>query len=259
MHLRVGRSWLAAPTALWLVLTGGCASSGTTTVRQHPELDGAVARIERIAILRPEVGELRVTAFGGNELQPERERMLAEQLVRTLRSALQGKSYTVITEPESWPGDEIKPETPETRLLRSTYSTVVRQIHTAAVSPDEARRFRISVGPVATAVAAQRGADALLVVRYSGYQKSGGRKTAEAVSSALLAGMTGIAGGPITGSEGQIELALIDGSNGNLLWSNQLSGRTDRKRGAAASRGYFGPADLTGKAIAQLPARAPPP
>jgi hypothetical protein len=49
----------------------------------------------------------------------------------------------------------------------------------------------------------QQHADALLIVRYTEYEKSGGRMAAEVISSELIAGLTGVSGGPMTGTEGE--------------------------------------------------------
>jgi hypothetical protein len=233
----------------------GCATTPTTTIREHPGLTEAVAKLEKIAILPLEIGDLRHTALGGDELMPERERAIARELTRNLKTALTAKFYTVLAEPEAWPGDEIKPESPETGQLRSACASIINKLYDHTETPEEAAQSQVSVGPVAMAVATQRQADALLVARYSGYEKSGGRIAEEVVLSALVAGLTGVQGGHITGAEGAIELVLIDGASGELLWANRLSGRTDRKRGAIASRGYYGPADMAAKAIAPLPAR----
>jgi hypothetical protein len=241
--------------AFGVLFAGGCATTPTTTIHQHPDFESSASRIEKIALLPPEMGMLRVTATGEFELQLERERSLGQDLTRTLKDSLQAKSYSVITKPEAWPGDEIKPETAEVLQLRSEVSSVSRQFYEKAASLEEARQLRVSVGPAAKLVASQEHVDALLIARYTGNEKSGGRKAVEVVGSALIAGLTGISGGPITGAVGEVWLILIDGSSGDVLWSNRLSGPTDRKRGAAASRGYYGPADLVRKAIAPFPVR----
>lgn len=241
--------------AFAVLLAGGCATTPTTTIQQHPDFESSAKKIEKIALLPLEMGVLRTTALGELELQLDRERSLGRDLAKTLKDALQAKSYTVIASPETWPGDEIKPEAAEVLQLRSKLSSVSGRFFETAASLEEARQLRVSMGPVAKVVASQQQADALLIVRYTGNEKSGGRKAMEVVGSALIAGLTGVSGGPITGAAGEIRLTLIDGSSGDVLWTNHLSGPTDRKRGAAASRGYYGPADLVRKAIAPFPAR----
>lgn len=240
-----------------VMLAGGCSTSGGTSVRAHPELAAALARVETIAILPVEVGQLRKTAFSGDELQLARERAIGRELTRTLRGALRSRSYSVVSEPELWPGDEIRPETPEAVELRSAWASL-ESSPAAAMAPGDARALRMNVGPVAQSVAMQYQADALLIVHSAGYEKSGGRKAADVVSSALIAGVTGLSLGPIAESEGEIRLALIARS-GEVLWTNRISGPTDRKRGAVAARGYQGPADLAAHAVAPFPARTPGP
>lgn len=164
----------------------------------------------------------------------------------------------MLAEPEPWPGDEIKPESPETRQLRSACASIINNLYDHTETPQEAAQSQVGVGPVAMAVATQRQADGLLVVRYSGYEKSGGLITEEVVLSALVAGMTRDYEFHITMAEGTIDLVLIEGASGELLWANRLSGRTDREHGEIAnnrSRGYYGPADMAAEAIAPLPAR----
>jgi hypothetical protein len=242
--------------AFVVLFAGGCVATPTTTIHQHPDFENSAKKIEKIALLPLEMGVLRMTAMGEVELQLEREWSLGRDLTKALKDALQAKSYTVIARPEAWPGDEIQPESAEVLKLRSEFSSVAGQFYENAASLEEARQLRVSLGPVVKAVASQQQADALLVARYTGNEKSGGRKAVEVVGSALLAGLTGVSSGPIIGAVGEIRLTLIDGSNGDVLWTNHLSGPTDRKRGTAASRGYYGPADLARKAIAPFPARA---
>jgi len=227
--------------AFAMLFAGGCATTPTTTIHQHPDFENSIKKIERIALLPLEMGVLRTTATGEVELQLDHERSLGRDLSKALKDILQAKSYTVISS--------------EVLQLRSEFSSVSGQFYESADSLEAAKQLRVKLGPAAKVVASQNQVDALLIVRYTGNEKSGGRKAMDVVGSALVAGLTGYSSGPIAGAVGEIRLTLIDGSSGDVLWTNRLSGPTDRKRGAAASRGYFGPADLVRKAVAPFPSR----
>lgn len=240
------------------LFVGGCAGAPTSNVRQQPDLAQSVGRLEKIAILPPEVGQLRLTATGEYELIPDREKVIFRDLTNRLKSELEARSYTILVAPENGPGDEVRPENPEIRQLRIAAAAALHELYgeRQSVPNDVTNDLHANVGLAALSVAKQRKADALLIVRYNGQEKSGGRIAAEVIGMALISGLAGgNGGGSVSRSQGEIQLALIDGHSGDVLWANRLSGSTDRKRGAAASRGYYSPEDMAAKAIAPFPAR----
>ena len=67
------------------------------------------------------------------------------------------------------------------------------------------------------------GADALIIANYQGFDKSSGLMAKEITSSVLLGALTGVYYAPAK-SGGRIELSLIDGVSGDVLWSNVFGG-----------------------------------
>ncbi len=111
--------------------------------------------------------------------------------------------------------------------IESAYQQASGQLYKEGnVSEDKSRTFRVSIGPVVNPIAEATDADALLLVYYSGYKKSGGLIAKEVVSGALFALLTGVAPVP-SGSGGGMEMALVDATTGDVLWANRGGGTFD--------------------------------
>jgi hypothetical protein len=238
--IRKHRLWSVA--LLGVAAVSGCA--GTTPVRQHPEFAEATRRIETIAILPPEVEHQLVTFSGDNERLPERERSITRELNTLVRMLLEGKHYQVRPIEDEWPGDAKKDESVELRQLRTASNEALRQLYGPEAGPDSSSATRASVGAAASPVAEQLQADALLLVRYAGFEKSKGQRVKDFTTSVLFGTLIGVASGGMVipmstsgRSGGAVQLALIDGTSGDLLWANQVAGSTDsRSSGPAWSR-----------------------
>ncbi|MBK6509342.1 MAG: hypothetical protein IPG06_07675 [Haliea sp.] len=112
--------------------------------------------------------------------------------------------------------------------------------HGKAISLEEAKNIRASLGEVATRVAAAAEADAVVLVRFGGFEKSEGQ-IAKDVGTSLLIGVISLGTViPIQPTSGAFtEVALIDGYSGDILW-------TDIRGGALSS-------ELTDMLLDQLP------
>jgi hypothetical protein len=238
------RRWLWVVALLIAWITSGCAAN-PTLVRRHPDLAGAASRIGSIAILAPEVEQQRLAFGGANERLPDRERSIARELIDGLRARLAAKHYMVLANDEDeWPGDAKKEESAELRQLRVAGREVIERLYGPKATADATGAVRVSVGPAALPVARQMQADALLLVGYAGFEKSKGQRAADFATSVLFGSAVTVATGglvipvePAARSGGAIMLVLIDGSSGDVLWANRVSGSTDgRASGPAWSR-----------------------
>lgn len=71
-------------------------------------------------------------------------------------------------------------------------------------------------------IAEKSGADALFIIEYGGFRKTGGKIAQETTANVLLALLTGSYAIPVP--EGSaVEVALIDMVSGDVLWTNILS------------------------------------
>src|SRR5438309_2244114 len=78
---------------LVVVLASGCATM--TPIRQHPDFASAARKVQTVAILPPDVEQLRIVFNGDNERLTEKERAIDEQLTQSFEMALKNKQYTV--------------------------------------------------------------------------------------------------------------------------------------------------------------------
>lgn len=230
---------------VFLIFAGGCSY---TPMREHPDFANGSRKIESIAILAPEVEHVRIVFAGDNERMPERESAIARMLTSQIKSQLESKHYRVLAADETWPGDKKPEEGPEVARLRSAYHEASKQLYDHPVTTDEATGFRVSVGPVANPVAENLKADALLIARYAGWEKSGGQQAKDLAAGVLLGVLTGVAAVPAR-EGGALELALIDGTTGDVLWCN--AGST-----TAQARGFHSvSANAPARLLSALPDR----
>ena len=202
-------------------LASGCA---TTSVRQHADFANSSRAVKTIAVLPPDVEFVHVTFKGDNERDSKAEAMIKGSLSSVLKSLLEERGYAATTSLVERLSGADKELNFEYENLKTAYAQASKELYEKNVVPvDESTKFNVSVGPVANTFSAVGSADALVYVRYSGFDKSGGQMAKEIVGAALLAVLTRAA--PISSTHGgRIELALIDGTSGQVLWANKFSG-----------------------------------
>ncbi len=216
------RYWLGGIAILAIFLNVGCA---LTTVREHPDFASAKRHVNTVAIIPPEVEIVRLVFDGDNQRLPQREREVFEQLMTQIPQLLKERGYEVREsqlETLHKDEDDIRYELEQ---LKTAYKQASKELYEKpAVPPEEAYKFKVSVGPVINQFAERAGVDALVVVYCSGFEKSGGLQAKEIVASALLAALTGSY--VVSQNQGaSVEAALIDGTSGDILWSNVTGGQ----------------------------------
>ena len=216
------RYWLGGIAILVIFLNVGCA---LTTVREHPDFASAKRKVNTVAVIPPEVEIVRLVFDGDNQRIPQREREVFEQLKTQIPQLLKERGYEVRdSQLESLheDQDDIRYELEQ---LKTAYKQASKELYEKpAVPPEEAYKYNVSVGPIINQFAERAGVDALVIVYCSGFEKSGGLQAKEIVASALLAALTGSY--VVSQNQGaSIEAALIDGTSGDILWSNASGGQ----------------------------------
>lgn len=213
--------------AAWLVLgvlvasTAGCAM---TPVRQHPDFASGKRKIQVVALLPPDVEYRHLVFTGENERDLPREQAISQELASALESSLQAKGYAVKTDLLKQLESGNKQFNFDFEQIKNAYTQATKELYAyPMVQVDESNKFKVGLGPIVNPFAASCGADALLLVRYGGFDKSSGLVAKEIVGSALLAVLTRAYYVPVKNG-GRIELALIDGVTGDVLWSNNSGG-----------------------------------
>lgn len=243
----------------------------TTTVRQHPDFASGKRKINVVAVMPADVEYRNLVFTGENERDTAREKTIAAEIESGMNAVLLKHGYT----PKAVLLDKAKAGDREFNFqleqIKGAYGLISKDLYARPHVPvEESTKFKLGVGPLANPFASQSGADALIFARYYGFTKSDGLIAKEVVASALLAALTGVYYIPIK-SSGQIELSLIDGVSGDVLWSNVAGGPTGSFAilDGAAARLPPGPAAVktttvaaatppVGPAVAGEPATAPP-
>jgi hypothetical protein len=211
---------LIASVAFLLIvsLVSGCTTM--TPIRQHPDFASAARKVRTVAILPPDVEYLRIVFNGDNERQTDKEQTITQELQESLETTLKKKQYTV----QPWLSDKQKEENKnvsfDLQQVRAAYNEAAKQLFDKPANEDESKKYRVSLGPVVNPVASLVNAEALLYARYHGFEKSGGQQTKDILAGALLSVLTGVVAVPA--AEGSVlEVALIDGATGDVLWANR--------------------------------------
>lgn len=218
MKTTIHRTRLVLAALLALVAASGCSY---TPIRAHPDFASAARKVQKVAVLPPDVEYVLLVLTGDNERLPEEELKVRQSLGSALPGLLEKRGYVV---------RELSPEKVETIVkdanftieqAKTAYREASKQLYERAlVTEDESTSFRVSIGPIGNSVAEAVDAEAFLFVRYSGFKKSEGLIAKEIVANALLGVLTGVVVAPAA-SGASMEMALVDSTSGDVLWSNR--------------------------------------
>jgi hypothetical protein len=212
--------WMAFPFVLF-----ACASF--TTVRQHPEFD-----VRRVAAKTAMLVPLDVVVVRGSSLSTGTQ--LPEEAAKA------GKDLSILVAAElSQRGFEVKSGQAQENAIGDTkdnpaHTTAVKHMHeqlAAAMYSNrpmptpQALAYRYTLGPEVAALAKQAGVGSLAFVRLRMCKRSGGDVAAETGKNLLVGLATLGMFVPSNKPSGWVALqvALVDGETGDVLWGNQVS------------------------------------
>ncbi len=231
--------------AVCIVLLAACATKPTTTAREHPDIDTALLDVERVVVAPAIVSIERIVFSGENERLTAQEARIAAELEAATAVALGARGYEVV------PFDFNAAREADADLafalnqVTEAFNRVKGDMQLGRAIPEEKKRqFAESLGEAVNQVADAADADAVVIVQFGGFDKSGGQQAKEMASSILLGVLLGSTA--IQPSEGSyVEVALVDGVTGNLLWAD------------AAGAAKLG-SELVVRALASVPADIDP-
>ncbi|MCM2679706.1 hypothetical protein [Echinimonas agarilytica] len=205
-----------------LVILSGCAANYTSE-RAHPDYVNNKVDIERIAIVPPIVEYNSLEFSGENVPIPEREEEMKQIIVDFAAEELRARGY----EPVVVKREEVEAELDNYNIdlgkLREQYSQIRDVLYEkSVVKIEDSVKFEQSVGEAAAIVASYSDADAVLLMRYYAYEKTSGAIAKDVAVSVLVAALTGGVGVQPTSGEA-VEVAVLDGISGNVLWTNHAS------------------------------------
>jgi hypothetical protein len=242
------RRRLAAGT-LFMLLVGACGprAPAPTMMRQHPEFAARTAARSRLAILPPRV---RIWEMGFNDDETrlrDAEHQLESELTQLIGAKLSAHHFTLL--PARLDAADVERQ----RALRfqlselfQSYDQLSWKVYRKGAQPPEtARQCHATMGPAINPFADRAAADALLFVDVEGATKSAGLRGKDTFFMVLAALGGSVYMPPAAGAI--LEVALIDGTTGELLWSNRI---------AATFRRPLDPAFLVNLAFNEFPSGA---
>jgi hypothetical protein len=218
---RLVRPGLRWPALAGLILLGGCAT--TTAIREHPEFADQTRKAQKVVLLPPRVQFIRLGYDGDNVRQPVQEKRIAQRLDEAMTSALHARGYVVRPYPAAALGAE-------SRFLltcvRNAYEPQSRILYAEEeVSLSDAGKFRVALGPLVNPIADAGDADVLLYVSYSGTGKTRTVLAKDWIASTVAS--VSLKSPVVTDQGGgSMEVALIDGTDGAVLWTYRAANLT---------------------------------
>ena len=206
-----------------LFLIAGCA---TTTTRTHPTLEEQLQHINSVVIVPPKVEIEYVTLTGENERMTDHEIAISAQLITIAERELRVHGYDIV----QFDFDSLMERDAEfaytVTQIREGFDKAKEDLQLGKqVSPEQAKKLQISIGEAVNVVAAESGADAILLLRYTGFDKSDGYVAKDVGTSVLVGILTMGSVITLSPTSGAItEVALIDGATGDVLWADIKSG-----------------------------------
>lgn len=204
---------LTACVGLVAVATSGCA-----TYLTHPEFKERQKTLQTVACLPPDVEVFKVAFTGTHETMPELYPAIKEQTVDGIRHVMEAKGY-------QWqPLDLSEAALDQAPDLRTTYHTI-QQIYAKTLKDIKKRRqkkFTYTIGAEINPMADYAQADALFLIKWVAYKKTGGEIAKDIAKTVLIAAVTFgtvLAFSPT--SEAIAHVALIDGNTGDVLWYHE--------------------------------------
>lgn len=199
------------------IIATGCARPH---LHQHQDLTEHLLEIDTV-VIAPPVVSIEYVAFDSlNERMRKEESIIREALVRVAQRALYDHGYDVVDFDFEQALEDDSEFAFRVELLRHEFGFIRRELNERPDTSDSSMdSFRSSVGSIANTLSEKSGADAILLMHYDGFQKSTGLIVKDATVALVLGALTGIAiASPQNGAT--VELVMIDGTTGNVLWAD---------------------------------------
>jgi len=204
---------------LILVLTSGCSM---TNVREHPTLEEQLLDVDSVLVITPAVTIEQINFSTENERLPDMERVVQQELIAFAERELNARGYEVVKFDLEKAINEDEELAYAVNQATEGFNEAKKTLYENALTEEEKRKFKVSVGTAVNIVSEKSGADAVLLMHYIGHRKSKGSVAKDVVVGVLLGALTGaVAVAPTEGS--YVEIAFIDGITGEVLWSNMIN------------------------------------
>lgn len=200
---------------LALILSVGLGTSGCATYRMHPEFKERQKSLLTVAALPPDVEVYRLTFDGKKEPMYELYPQVSKGTLEALEGVFAEKGYQIRSLDLSEATLETKPELRSMLYnIREAYKKTLVDIRKRPYD-----KFLYSLGPQVNPLADRANADALLLIKWEAYKKSGGEIAKDIAKAILIAAATlGNVVAIMPPSYATAHFALVDGNTGEILW-----------------------------------------
>lgn len=204
---------------LTAVFATGCT---ITNVREHPTLEEQLLYVDSVLVVTPAVSIEQINFASDNERLPELEVQIQESLIVFAKKELTYRGYEVVDYDIEKAIAEDEELAYAVNQATEGFENAKKTLYEKALTEEEKRKFKVSVGTAVNIVSEKSGADAVLLMHYIGRKKSQGSVAKDVAVGVLLAMLTGsVATAPSEMS--YVEIVFIDGATGEVLWSNMFS------------------------------------
>lgn len=207
---------------LSLLLVLVCASACTTSIRQHPGFAEYKKTHKTVAILTPDV-KMEYHSFDGTNRMPDREAAIRAQILKELPPLLAKRGFQVQpVDFEAWMQQYPQMRAEMGRIWVS-YDQITKDLYSKQMDEKEAFQTQKTLGPAVNPFADAAKTDMLMMVKFEGFEKSGGMQAKDLTVAITMGVLLGVA--PMSPSDAAaVHAVLIDGTTGNILWSNVAPG-----------------------------------
>lgn len=219
---------------------------------QHEQFAQRQQKIKTIAVVPADVAFNLDTVADGMQRDAAREDQIRAELRATAEAQIASHGYKVDASLAARMAAGDQNLAFEFEQFKQRYVGIANESRRRNPAEDGVALVKTGVGPQAIAWAANSGVDALLLVRYQGFSRSGGKVFVDSIPGVLLGALTGI-GYAAKKSDAYLEAVLIDAVSGEVLWFNDTG---EQKNVFFSSR--MTPAKMLAYSLKPLPRLASP-
>ncbi len=208
----MGSRWLKF-VGVWVVIA--LSLSGCASYRTHPEFKKRHKSLVSLASLNPDVEVLKVRFGGQNEELHELYEPIKSWTLSEMEAVFKEKGYT-------WKPLDFDPKAidsvPELRGSMFAVQELYKKL-LVDIFKHRSGDFIYTVGAEINPIADWAESNAVVLVRWQAYKKSGGEIAKDMTMSVLLAAATlGSVVAIQAPSEAMAQVSVIDGDTGEILW-----------------------------------------
>ena len=215
--MRLNKKVLASMGLIGLLFCVGCA----TTIKYHPAYLEKKETIKKIAIMPPEATVYLITATEGNKVLHDVSLKVEEALLSEIENLVKVKK--VVYQNVRLTKEDLEKE-PDLKFELTKVQEKFTQINQEILNKARKKEINYSIGSDINQFADRADADVLIFIRGTGFKKSAGQVTKDIFKAiAITVATAGVVqpSGHYTYYAQDLQIAVVDGDTGDILWYNK--------------------------------------